>query len=277
MDCICVALVWCTQIALQPMSAFSHIFIQWWQRLPCKVPTCSSGAIQHPPSKASHINSLLIPPHARTLMAEQSRAIWGSESCPWMLWHAHWRSRDHTTDLLISERPNPSPEPQLLNGLSVMVLHLNADVLASSSFKLCCIFVLKLIFNRSPLSMTDILHQKKKIKQDEKYVLPTVYNHVALSSSYCLIPVRPWYVGALRSCIMSIHRGIKWFLMEEIYEHSHTNNSPNHTALLKPDLEHISIISDLNLADNISIVLRARIGTFRNAATKKKQISLDNH
>ena len=30
---------------LQHFHPFTHTFIQWWQKLPCKVPTCSSGAV----------------------------------------------------------------------------------------------------------------------------------------------------------------------------------------------------------------------------------------
>lgn len=61
---------------------FTHTDILSRQRLPCKVPTSSLGA------------------------------IWGLVSCPRILQHAAGGSRDWTTDLLISEWPAQPPEPQ---------------------------------------------------------------------------------------------------------------------------------------------------------------------
>ena len=48
----------------------SASFIHWWRWLPCKVPTSTSGA------------------------------VWGSVSCPWMLWHAD--QGNQTSDLQIT-------------------------------------------------------------------------------------------------------------------------------------------------------------------------------
>ena len=68
-----------------------HPATQWGQRLPCEVQQAHqeqrSAARPNPPQPLAH--------------TQPSGEIWGSVSCPRILQHAAWGSRDRTTEVLI--------------------------------------------------------------------------------------------------------------------------------------------------------------------------------
>lgn len=90
------------------INSFTHAFIQRWQRLPCKVPTCLSGVTQHfQPKRPTSILWIGFCSHSKC-------------ECEWV-WNLRFGilpknmqtggARDWTTNLLNSGRPTLSSEP----------------------------------------------------------------------------------------------------------------------------------------------------------------------
>lgn len=88
------------------INPFTHTFIQWWQRLPCKVPTCLSGVVEHFLSKVYNKDSMdrfLFPFKLWVRMSEKSEVQYLAQK------NSNW-----TTNILISGRPSLPPQPQQL-------------------------------------------------------------------------------------------------------------------------------------------------------------------